>query len=187
LQPDQQSPRYDQDESALADLQAAQGTRTYSLVNRGPANASQSRRLRWRYRQPIGDCVVIIDDASGHLGARDFTTAANTHTGAPGRKKGKISDSFQMKGQASADKKSGVGTIVGSTSIRIKIILEFQRVEPCNWRRGRDSNPRYPCEYAAFRVRCFQPLSHLSGGRMAWRAACSLRGCMPQAKGQGPR
>src|SRR3569833_4538975 len=31
-----------------------------------------------------------------------------------------------------------------------------------NWRRGRDSNPRYPCEYAAFRVRCFQPLSHLS-------------------------
>ncbi len=31
------------------------------------------------------------------------------------------------------------------------------------WRRGRDSNPRYPYEYAAFRVRCFQPLSHLSG------------------------
>ena len=31
-----------------------------------------------------------------------------------------------------------------------------------SWRRGRDSNPRYPCEYAAFRVRCFQPLSHLS-------------------------
>ena len=30
-------------------------------------------------------------------------------------------------------------------------------------RRGWDSNPRYPCEYAAFRVRCFQPLSHLSG------------------------
>ncbi len=31
-----------------------------------------------------------------------------------------------------------------------------------NWRRGRDSNPRYSCPYAAFRVRCFQPLSHLS-------------------------
>ena len=30
------------------------------------------------------------------------------------------------------------------------------------WRRGRDSNPRYGCPYAAFRVRCFQPLSHLS-------------------------
>jgi hypothetical protein len=34
--------------------------------------------------------------------------------------------------------------------------------EAGSWRRGRDSNPRYPCEYAAFRVRCFQPLSHLS-------------------------
>src|SRR5689334_2944719 len=33
------------------------------------------------------------------------------------------------------------------------------------WRRGSDSNPRYPCEYAAFRVRCFQPLIHLSGAR----------------------
>ena len=31
-----------------------------------------------------------------------------------------------------------------------------------NWRRGRDSNPRYGYPYAAFRVRCFQPLSHLS-------------------------
>ena len=30
------------------------------------------------------------------------------------------------------------------------------------WRRGGDSNPRYGCPYAAFRVRCFQPLSHLS-------------------------
>ncbi len=33
------------------------------------------------------------------------------------------------------------------------------------WRRGRDSNPRYGCPYAAFRVRCFQPLSHPSGDR----------------------
>src|SRR5215216_6311712 len=32
------------------------------------------------------------------------------------------------------------------------------------WRRGRDSNPRYGYPYAAFRVRCFQPLSHLSAG-----------------------
>src|SRR5262245_48409082 len=31
-----------------------------------------------------------------------------------------------------------------------------------SWRRGRDSNPRYGYPYAAFRVRCFQPLSHLS-------------------------
>ncbi len=31
------------------------------------------------------------------------------------------------------------------------------------WRRGRDSNPRYGCPYAAFRVRCIRPLCHLSG------------------------
>ncbi len=31
-----------------------------------------------------------------------------------------------------------------------------------NWRRGRDSNPRYGCPYSAFRVRCIQPLCHLS-------------------------
>ena len=30
------------------------------------------------------------------------------------------------------------------------------------WRRGRDSNPRYGCPYAAFRVRCIRPLCHLS-------------------------
>ena len=30
------------------------------------------------------------------------------------------------------------------------------------WRRGRDSNPRYGCPYAAFRVRCDRPLCHLS-------------------------
>src|SRR5262249_44154019 len=32
------------------------------------------------------------------------------------------------------------------------------------WRRGRDSNPRYGCPYAAFRVRCDRPLCHLSVG-----------------------
>jgi hypothetical protein len=35
-------------------------------------------------------------------------------------------------------------------------------LEPGGWRRGRDSNPRYGCPYAAFRVRCIQPLCHLS-------------------------
>src|SRR3974390_686858 len=38
------------------------------------------------------------------------------------------------------------------------------------WRRGRDSNPRYGCPYAAFRVRCDRPLCHLSGG--VFRASC---------------
>ena len=32
------------------------------------------------------------------------------------------------------------------------------------WRTGWDSNPRYPCRYAAFRVRCHRPLDHLSAG-----------------------
>lgn len=47
--------------------------------------------------------------------------------------------------------------------------IEFQRQasdggEKTDWRRGRDSNPRYGCPYAAFRVRCIQPLCHLSAG-----------------------
>jgi hypothetical protein len=37
-----------------------------------------------------------------------------------------------------------------------------EQCDTWSWRRGRDSNPRYGCPYAAFRVRCFQPLSHLS-------------------------
>ncbi len=41
---------------------------------------------------------------------------------------------------------------------------EIQLVAATDWRRGRDLNPRYGCPYAAFRVRCFQPLSHLSKG-----------------------
>ena len=48
-----------------------------------------------------------------------------------------------------------------------------QKREQCqrlrSWRRGGDSNPRYGCPYAAFRVRCFQPLSHLSW-RLIWAA-----------------
>lgn len=45
-------------------------------------------------------------------------------------------------------------------------------VGPCArlWRRGRGSNPRYGCPYAAFRVRCFQLLSHLSAGRLVDKA-----------------
>ena len=34
------------------------------------------------------------------------------------------------------------------------------------WRRKRDSNPRWACTHAAFRVRCIQPLCHLSAGRV---------------------
>src|SRR5690242_3194942 len=51
-----------------------------------------------------------------------------------------------------------------------------------NWRRGRDSNPRYPCEYAAFRVRCFQPLSHLSGAQTGLKRAPNGRALSNQAR-----
>ena len=36
-----------------------------------------------------------------------------------------------------------------------------------DWRRGRDSNPRYSCPYFAFRVRRIRPLCHLSADRSA--------------------
>ncbi|MDB5714997.1 MAG: hypothetical protein JWO15_2394 [Sphingomonadales bacterium] len=38
----------------------------------------------------------------------------------------------------------------------------YGRLWRIDWRRGRDSNPGYPHGHAAFRVRCFRPLSHLS-------------------------
>ena len=42
--------------------------------------------------------------------------------------------------------------------------VETARLDrPSNrWRRGRDSNPRYPFGYAGFQDRCHQPLGHLS-------------------------
>jgi hypothetical protein len=42
-----------------------------------------------------------------------------------------------------------------------KYLFSIEQIQ-ANWRRGWDSNPRYGYPYAAFRVRCFQPLSHLS-------------------------
>jgi hypothetical protein len=60
------------------------------------------------------------------------------------------------------------------------------RVSVLKWRRGRDSNPRYGCPYAAFRVRCIQPLCHLSAAGTESRcgAPCSNEG---GAAKQGPR
>jgi hypothetical protein len=52
--------------------------------------------------------------------------------------------------------------VVRMTMKLLEFLDDFGFSEIIRWRRGRDSNPRYPCEYAAFRVRCFQPLSHLS-------------------------
>ena len=38
-----------------------------------------------------------------------------------------------------------------------------QSIRFSNLRRRRDSNPRYPCEYAGFQNRCLKPLGHSSG------------------------
>ena len=46
-----------------------------------------------------------------------------------------------------------------------------------DWRRGRDSNPRYPCEYIGFRDRRDRPLRHLS-------APGSLKGGELSRRGQ---
>ena len=60
------------------------------------------------------------------------------------------------------DHSSGrTGNVGGRTGTLIKRSLRGAG-HNVNWRRGRDSNPRYGYPYAAFRVRCFQPLSHLS-------------------------
>ena len=47
-------------------------------------------------------------------------------------------------------------------------------IQGLKWRRGRDSNPRYPCEYSAFRVRRDRPLCHLSWCRGALQAGPGL-------------
>jgi hypothetical protein len=39
------------------------------------------------------------------------------------------------------------------------------------WRRGRDSNPRYPFRYGRFRGGSFQPLTHLSAPKASLRSA----------------
>ena len=54
----------------------------------------------------------------------------------------------------------------------------FSSSEEENWRRGRDSNPRYPCGYACFPSRYIRPLCHLSG---CLRPCC--HGPIPWAKG----
>ncbi len=57
--------------------------------------------------------------------------------------------------------------IMGSKSRLLQTLVAGSGVnsvptQGLKWRRGRDSNPRWSCPHAAFRVRCFQPLSHLS-------------------------
>ncbi len=45
--------------------------------------------------------------------------------------------------------------------------LIFEKAKTKEWRRGRDSNPRYPFGYSGFQDRLFQPLTHPSA-RARW-------------------
>src|SRR3954471_18523918 len=38
----------------------------------------------------------------------------------------------------------------------------YRHWETSRWRKGWDSNPRYPCRHAGFQDRCLKPLSHPS-------------------------
>ncbi len=79
----------------------------------------------------------------------------------------------------------GVRPFDGAVVIGGNIVLwGADRSKRTRWRRRRDSNPRYPCEYAAFRVRCFQPLSHFSAAWSACRRGALDNGCL--AGTQGP-
>ena len=51
---------------------------------------------------------------------------------------------------------------------------DFSAVQT-DWRRGRDSNPRYPLRYVRFRDGSFQPLTHLS----AWETFVVACGQLP--------
>jgi hypothetical protein len=54
-----------------------------------------------------------------------------------------------------------------------------------NWRRGRDSNPRYTCAHNGFRDRPIQPLWHLStrGRILVTRSAAPCKSLSPDCSG----
>ena len=55
------------------------------------------------------------------------------------------------------------------------------------WRKGWDSNPRYPCRHAGFQDRCLKPLGHPSGtGFQSLIAADVPRQCEVAAIEPGP-
>ena len=60
----------------------------------------------------------------------------------------------------------------GDSSAPLRLILVSVRYHRLarsrqlkHWRRGRDSNPRYPFGYAGFQDRSHQPLGHLSAAQ----------------------
>ena len=56
---------------------------------------------------------------------------------------------------------------IAAPAFLFEAVLGRNRFEKKNWRRGGDSNPRYPCGYVALARRCIRPLCHLSGGGLS--------------------
>ena len=56
-----------------------------------------------------------------------------------------------------------------------------------NWRRGWDSNPRYPCGYTVFPGLRLKPLGHLSKIKWRWEEDSNLRSDKSDSRSQGAR
>src|SRR5689334_14860569 len=64
---------------------------------------------------------------------------------------------------------------------------QYQIISRNSWRKGWDSNPRYPCRHAGFQDRCLKPLGHPSGtGFQSLIAADVPRQCEVAAIEPGP-
>jgi hypothetical protein len=57
------------------------------------------------------------------------------------------------------------GSIKGDIEMLLGACADDLPRIPANWRRGWDSNPRYPCGYTGFQDRGNQPLCHPSAAR----------------------
>src|SRR5258708_18081373 len=53
-----------------------------------------------------------------------------------------------------------LGTLAAASGL--KSAARGVRSSVLNWRKGWDSNPRYPCRHAGFQDRCLKPLGHPS-------------------------
>ncbi len=70
-----------------------------------------------------------------------------------------------VQGRTEVEQVVGDALLVGFTFVRVVVLDAEPVVERhrfARWRRGWDSNPRYPRRYAGFQDQCVQPLCHPS-------------------------
>src|SRR5262245_56165772 len=116
-----------------------------------------SGRTKWRRPRSETRSRQIAQDAAWRADWRTLPKVQRL-LGAPPPLMGETEKEKELRANPRARIKTGAISL-GCLTIE----YETPRVSAKQgWRRGRDSNPRYSCPYAAFRVRCFQPLSHLS-------------------------